>query len=99
MLSHGAILSQYVSCVIDAEVRAEDKLLHALPLYHCAQLDVFFGPSIYVAAQNIIAARPVPSQLIALIEQHQINSFCTAYRMDRHVARPWLFATTSWKPS
>jgi acyl-CoA synthetase (AMP-forming)/AMP-acid ligase II len=75
MLSHGAILSQYVSCVIDAEVRAEDKLLHALPLYHCAQLDVFFGPSIYVAAQNIIAARPVPSQLIALIEQHQINSF------------------------
>lgn len=75
MLSHGAILSQYVSCVIDAEVRAEDKLLHALPLYHCAQLDVFFGPSIYVAAENIIAARPVPSQLIALIEQHQINSF------------------------
>ena len=75
MLSHEAILSQYVSCVVDAEVRAEDKLLHALPLYHCAQLDVFFGPSIYIGAQNLIVSKPIPSQLIALIEQHEINSF------------------------
>ena len=75
MLSHEAILSQYVSCVVDAEVRAEDKLLHALPLYHCAQLDVFFGPSIYIGAQNLIVSKPIPSQLIALIEEHEINSF------------------------
>ena len=43
MLTHDAVIWQYVSCIIDAEISADDVLLHALPLYHCAQLDVFLG--------------------------------------------------------
>lgn len=41
MLTHDAVIWQYVSCVVDAGIAAEDVTLHALPLYHCAQLDVF----------------------------------------------------------
>ena len=44
MLTHDAVLWQYVSCIIDAEIDASDVILHALPMYHCAQLDVFLGP-------------------------------------------------------
>ena len=75
LLTHDAVISQYVSCIVDAAIAAEDLMLHALPLYHCAQLDVFLGPSIYVGASNVITARPVPENLLPLIERHRITSF------------------------
>ncbi len=75
MLTHDAVLWQYVSCVINAEIAEEDRALHALPLYHCAQLDVFFGPAIYIGSSNVITSKPVPDNLLALIEKHQITSF------------------------
>jgi len=75
MLAHDAVIWQYVSCVVDACIAGEDLVLHALPLYHCAQLDVFLGPSIYVGASNVVTARPVPENLLPLIERHRISSF------------------------
>jgi fatty-acyl-CoA synthase len=44
MLTHDAVIWQYASCAVDASIAAGDVMLHALPLYHCAQLDVFLGP-------------------------------------------------------
>ena len=44
MLTHDAVIWQYVSCIVDGEIARANRLLHALPLYHCAQLDVFLGP-------------------------------------------------------
>jgi fatty-acyl-CoA synthase len=75
MLTHDAVIWQYVSCVVDAGIAADDLTLHALPLYHCAQLDVFFGPSIYVGATNVITAFPTPDNLLPLIERYRISSF------------------------
>ena len=75
MLTHDAVLWQYVSCVVDAEIAADDMALHALPLYHCAQLDVFFGPAIFVGSTNVITAKPVPDNLLMLMEKFGITSF------------------------
>jgi fatty-acyl-CoA synthase len=75
VLTHEALIWEYVSCLVDAEIAAEDLVLHALPFYHCAQLDVFLGPSIYVGATNIITSRPVPENLLPLLERHRITSF------------------------
>jgi fatty-acyl-CoA synthase len=75
MLTHDAVMWQYVSCVINAEIAEEDRALHALPLYHCAQLDVFFGPAIYIGSSNAITGAPTPDNLLKLLEQHQITSF------------------------
>jgi fatty-acyl-CoA synthase len=75
MLTHDAVISQYVSCIVDAGIAADDLTLHALPLYHCAQLDVFFGPSIYIGATNVITAYPTPDNLLPLIERYRISSF------------------------
>lgn len=75
MLTHDAVLWQYVSCVADAEISAGDLALHALPLYHCAQLDVFFGPAIYVGSTNVITSKPVPENLLALMEKYKVTSF------------------------
>ena len=75
MLTHEAVIWQYVSCVVDASIENSDLTLHALPLYHCAQLDVFLGPCVYVGASNVITAKPSPEKLLPLLERHGISSF------------------------
>ncbi len=75
MLTHGAVIDQYVSCIIEGEMAAGDTVLHALPLYHCAQLDVFLGPSVYLGSTSIITARPTPENLLPLIARHRISQF------------------------
>lgn len=75
MLTHDAVLWQYVSCVVDADIAAQDLTLHALPLYHCAQLDVFFGPAIFIGSTSVITSKPVPDNLLAMIEKFKVTSF------------------------
>ena len=75
MLTHDAVLWQYVSCVIEGEMQASDVVLHAMPMYHCAQLDVCLGPAVYVGSSNVIVAQPKPDVILPLIERHQVTSF------------------------
>jgi fatty-acyl-CoA synthase len=74
-LTHDAILWQYVSCMVDAEIAGDDVTVHALPLYHCAQLDVFLGPSIMAGGVNVVTARPVPENIFRLVERERAGSF------------------------
>lgn len=75
MLTHGAVIEQYVSCIVDGEMAEGDSVLHALPLYHCAQLDVFLGPCVYLGATSYITATPTPDNLLPLLGRHRISSF------------------------
>jgi fatty-acyl-CoA synthase len=74
-LTHDAILWQYVSCMTDASISGDDVAVHALPLFHCAQLDVFLGPSIYAGGVNVVTAKPVPDNIFRLIERERATSF------------------------
>jgi fatty-acyl-CoA synthase len=94
MLTHDAVLWQYVSCVVDASITSDDLALHALPLYHCAQLDVFFGPSVYVGASNVITPKPTPENLLPLIAQHRITSFFAPPTVWISLLRSPLFDST-----
>ena len=75
MLTHGSVIDQYVSCIIEGEMAEGDTVLHALPLYHCAQLDVFLGPSVYLGSTSIITSKPTPDNLLPLVAKHRINQF------------------------
>ncbi len=75
VLTHEAVMWQYVSCVVDGSMAAEDNVLHALPLYHCAQLDVFLGPAIYLGASGVITSKTTAENILGLIELHKITSF------------------------
>jgi fatty-acyl-CoA synthase len=75
LLTHEAVLWQYASCIIEGEMAESDLHLHSLPLYHCAQLDVFLGPSIYLGATNIIIGQPAPDTILEHIEQHRVSSY------------------------
>jgi fatty-acyl-CoA synthase len=74
-LTHAALIWQYTAVLVDAQVTQEDTILHGLPLYHCAQLDVFLGPGIYVGTQNVLIDQPRPEVILPLIERHRITSF------------------------
>jgi fatty-acyl-CoA synthase len=94
MLTHDAVLWQYVSCLVDAGISSDDLGLHALPLYHCAQLDVFLGPAIYCGASNIITSAPTPDNLLPLIARHRITSFFAPPTVWISLLRSPLFDST-----
>jgi fatty-acyl-CoA synthase len=75
ILTHEAAMWQYVSCIIDGGMAADDTILHALPLYHCAQLDVFLGPAVYLGATNVVTSKPVADHILSQIAAHGINAF------------------------
>lgn len=73
MLSHEAILLQYQSVIHALEHVADTIHLHALPMFHCAQLDAMLGPAIQVGATNVIVSRAAPDIVLPAIERHGIN--------------------------
>jgi len=75
MLTHSAVLWQYQSVVIDGEWDAGTVALHALPLYHCAQLDAMIGPGLQVGCLNVITGAPSAENLIPLLDRHRVTSF------------------------
>lgn len=77
MLTNRNLISQYVSVLVDGGFEESDIQIHALPLYHCAQLHVFLSPAVYVGATNIILYAPVPDEIMAAVEREKANLlFC-----------------------
>jgi len=75
MHSHRSLINQYYSCIIALDLKAEDRLLAALPLYHCAQMHTFSMPSLLMGASNFLLQAPEISRCIEWIEREQLNSF------------------------
>jgi fatty-acyl-CoA synthase len=71
MLSHRALMSQYFSCMIEGQYETSDISLHALPLFHCAQLHCFLMPFIYCGAENIILHKADPLEMMRQVERHR----------------------------
>ncbi|MEI7445298.1 MAG: acyl-CoA synthetase [Burkholderiales bacterium] len=94
MLTHEAVCWEYVSCVVEGEIAESDTLLHALPLYHCAQLDVFLGPAVYVGASSVITGKPTPDNILALLAAHRVDSFFAPPSIWIALLRSPAFATT-----
>ncbi len=77
LLSSRSLLWQYASCVIEGGMTADDVEVHALPLYHCAQLDCFLGPDVYLGATNVVLRGPDPAAVLGAVEQERATKlFC-----------------------
>jgi fatty-acyl-CoA synthase len=77
MLSARSLISQYVSCVVDGGMSHDDVEIHALPMFHCAQMDCFFSVDIYLGASSIILRGPDPATILAKIEAEKVTKlFC-----------------------
>lgn len=74
MLTHAAVLWEYQSCLFDCEWRVDDITLHALPLFHCAALDLMAGPALTSGASGVIISKPTPDNICEAIETYAVTS-------------------------
>jgi fatty-acyl-CoA synthase len=77
MLSSRSLVSQYVSCIVDGGMATEDIEVHALPMYHCAQLDCFFSVDVYLGATSVILPGADAGTILETIERERVTKlFC-----------------------
>lgn len=75
LLSDQGLIHQYLSCISIGEYRSSDVVVHALPLYHCAQLHCFLIPYLFLGAENIILDRVDIGEVLETIETSGATSF------------------------
>ncbi|MET8037091.1 acyl-CoA synthetase [Streptomyces sp. NPDC005345] len=74
MMTHRALVHEYLSAITALDLSAGDLPVHALPLYHSAQMHVFLLPYLAIGATNTIFDAPDPGQLFDLIEAGRADS-------------------------
>ena len=76
-LSSRNLIAQYVSCIVDGEMSGDDIEVHALPLFHCAQMHCFLTPGLYLGATNIVLPGADPTTMLATLEAERATKlFC-----------------------
>lgn len=77
MLTHGNLIAEYVSTIIEGKMESKDVAIHALPLYHSAQLHCFLGPGVYIGSSGIILPGASPELILETIETEKVTQlFC-----------------------
>ncbi|MET8096914.1 acyl-CoA synthetase [Streptomyces sp. NPDC005236] len=74
MMTHRALVHEYLSAITALDLSAGDLPVHSLPLYHSAQLHVFLLPYLAVGASNTILDAPDGDRLFDLIEAGRADS-------------------------
>ena len=74
MMTHRALVHEYLSAITALDLSAGDRPVHSLPLYHSAQMHVFLLPYIAVGATNIILDAPDGDRLFDLVEAGRADS-------------------------
>ncbi|MFJ6577489.1 fatty acyl-CoA synthetase [Streptomyces sp. NPDC091368] len=75
MMTHLALSHEYASAIEALDLSEDDRPVHALPLYHSAQMHVFLLPYLAVGAENTIVDGPDPAVLFDLVEAGRADSF------------------------
>ncbi|SMY13117.1 fatty-acyl-CoA synthase [Brevibacterium jeotgali] len=78
IMTHRALIHHYLSCLDVLDFEASDRMVHALPLYHSAQMHVFLLPALMKGGFNLIVPGPVPAQLFEIFETERITAFFAA---------------------
>jgi fatty-acyl-CoA synthase len=77
LLSHESVLEQHTSCIVGGEMSADDIEVHALPLYHCAQLHCFLTVDLHLGATSVILPGADAGAMLAAVERHRATKlFC-----------------------
>ncbi|MCK9248870.1 MAG: fatty acyl-CoA synthetase [Solirubrobacteraceae bacterium] len=74
MMTHRALIHEYLSCITTLGLTPADRPLHALPLYHSAQMHVFLLPYLAIGATNDLVEAPDVADLLRRVEEDGIDS-------------------------
>ncbi|MFF0496772.1 acyl-CoA synthetase [Nocardia aobensis] len=78
MMTHEALVFEYVSSVIALDLRPDDNPLVAMPLYHSAGMHVFMLPYLSVGATVHLMATPDIPEILRRVERDRIGSLFLA---------------------
>ena len=78
MMTHAALVAQYVSAIIALDFTPEDRPLVAMPLYHSAAMHVFLLPYLSLGATVRLLAKPDIAEILERIESEHIGSLFLA---------------------
>ncbi|MEJ7695125.1 MAG: AMP-binding protein [Candidatus Limnocylindrales bacterium] len=78
MMTHRALVHEYVSCIVALDCRADDEPLHPMPLYHSAQMHVFLMPYLAVGAVNHLMEVPDIAEILRRVEADGIRALFLA---------------------
>lgn len=71
MMTHRALVHEYVSCLLALDCHRDDDPLHCMPLYHSAGMHVFLMPYLAVGATNHLMARPDVGEVLRRVEHER----------------------------
>lgn len=74
IISNQALMAQYMGAIVDGGYASSDINVNALPIYHCAQRDVFLNPIFWVGGTNILMA-PDIGAILKTIDRYRANMF------------------------
>jgi fatty-acyl-CoA synthase len=78
MMTHRALIHEYMSCVHALDLREDDEPLHVMPLYHSAQMHVFLLPWLLIGASNDLLETPEPGEILDRLEKYGHRAFFAA---------------------
>jgi fatty-acyl-CoA synthase len=74
IISNQALMAHYMGCIIDGQYDSDDVNVNALPIYHCAQRDVFMNPIFWLGGTNILMG-PDIGQILKNIADYKATMF------------------------
>ena len=74
IITNQALIAEYMGCIIDGGYDEDDIKVNALPIYHCAQRDVFLNPIFWVGGTNILMA-PDIGKILKTIADYKATMF------------------------
>ncbi|WP_030798759.1 acyl-CoA synthetase [Streptomyces sp. NRRL S-337] len=74
MMTHRALVHEYVSAITALDLAETDRPVHSLPLYHSAQMHVFLLPYLAVGAENTLLDAPDPERILDLVAAGRADS-------------------------
>ncbi|MFD3512831.1 fatty acyl-CoA synthetase [Streptomyces sp. NPDC058657] len=75
IMTHRALVHEYASAVEALDLAETDLPVHALPLYHSAQMHVFLLPCLAVGARNTLLDGPDLTAVLDLVEAGRADGF------------------------
>jgi fatty-acyl-CoA synthase len=78
MMTHRALVHEYVSCVVGLDLTEDDDPLHVMPLYHSAQMHVFLMPWLAVGAVNTLLETPDAGEILRRLAEDRHGAFFAA---------------------
>jgi fatty-acyl-CoA synthase len=74
IISNQALMAQYMGAIVDGQYDDDDVSINALPIYHCAQRDVFLNPIFWLGGTNVLIA-PDIGQILKNIQDYKATLF------------------------